>query len=298
MRMKIQLSVVFVFLLLVGLTSLFARPSSYCNIQTPAGRPDGSDPNASGASPALSDPIGSLEADIVRVSGGVFTMGCQDPKREGYCYGAEKSARQVNVGEFFIGRYEVTQAQWRAVMGSDPSRLYNKGCDLCPVEGVSWEDVQEFLAKLNALTGKAYRLPSEAEWEYAARGGSLSQGFRYSGSNTLDEVAWHASNYRRDNTHGAERTTHPVGQKKANELGLHDMIGNVSEWVEDDWHPNYLGAPADSRAWIDQPRSPYRVYRGGSWIGDLHDCRITTRNMGTPQDRFYRLGFRVALSPN
>jgi formylglycine-generating enzyme len=151
---------------------------------------------------------------MVRVAGGTFTMGCESASRDGECYDSEKPPRTVRVSDFSIGKYEVTQAQWRAVMGSDPPELYNKGCDDCPVERVSWNDIQEFLRKLNELTGKRYRLPTEAEWEYAARGGSQSRGYLYSGSNNIGEVAWYDGNAKQGNTHGAQKTTRPVGQKK------------------------------------------------------------------------------------
>ena len=244
----------------------------------------------------LSDPIRQLEADMVRIAGGEFTMGCQNAKREGFCFSTERPPHQVTVKDFMMGRYEVTQAQWREVMGGDPPKLHNKGCDQCPVEGVTWNEVQDFLDKLNALTGRSYRLPSEAEWEYAARGGALSSGYRYAGSNNIDEVAWYSRNYAAGNKNGTEKTTQPVGRKKPNELGLYDLSGNVSEWVADDWHGNYEGAPDNGEAWIDQPRSPYRLFRGGSWISDQHNCRVISRNISAPGERSYSLGFRLALS--
>ena len=200
-------------------------------------------------------PIAQLEADMVRITGGSFTMGCKDAQRDGNCADDEKPSRTVQVAAFSLGRYEVTQAQWRAVMGENPS--YFKNCDNCPVENVSWNDIQEFLQKLNALTGKKYRLPSEAEWEYAARGGNQSRGYLYSGSNDPKEVAWFSEN--------SGSKTQPVGGKKPNELGLYDMSGNVWEWCEDDWHGTYQGAPTDSRPWVDRPRGGSRVLRGGSW---------------------------------
>ncbi|MBX2893595.1 MAG: SUMF1/EgtB/PvdO family nonheme iron enzyme [Saprospiraceae bacterium] len=243
----------------------------------------------------LPDPIRKLEADMVAVAGGTFTMGCQDEKRDGQCYDDEKPPRQVRVADFAIGRFEVTQAQWRAVMGSDPPELYNTGCDECPVERVSWNDIQEFLKKLNALTGKTYRLPSEAEWEYAARGGAKSRGYLYGGSNNLDEVGWYAENAKKGNTFGAQKTTRPVGTKKPNELGLYDMSGNVWEWVEDDWHGSFSGAPTDGRAWVDGPRGVYRVYRGGGWGRTSGNCRAAARDAWEPTFRDTGVGFRLAL---
>jgi formylglycine-generating enzyme required for sulfatase activity len=238
--------------------------------------------------------IQQLETDMIPVTGGTFTMGWQSG-RDGSGYDDEKPAHQVSVRNFSIGRYEVTQAQWRAVMGSDPPELYNKGCDQCPVERVSWNDIQDFLKKLNSLTGKRYRLPTEAEWEYAARGGNRSGSYLYSGSNNIDAVAWYDDNAKSGNTNGAEKTTRPVGGKKANELGLYDMSGNVWEWCEDDWHGNYQGAPTDGRAWVDSPRGSYRVYRGGGWFNDAGHCRAAYRGYNSPTLRNNGLGFRLAL---
>ena len=228
--------------------------------------------------------IEALVNKMVRVRGGTFTMGCT--KEQGRdCADDEKPAHRVTVSDFSIGTYEVTQQEWRAVMGSNPSNF--KNCDACPVENVSWDDIQEFLSRLNAKTGRAYRLPTEAEWEYAARGGSQSRGYKYAGSNSVDEVAWYTSN--------SGSKTHPVGQKKANELGLYDMSGNVYEWCADDWHDNYSGAPSTGRAWIDSPRASYRVYRGGSWDTNAQFCRVSCRDSDTPSIRNNILGFRLAL---
>jgi formylglycine-generating enzyme required for sulfatase activity len=191
----------------------------------------------------------------------------------------------VTVRDFYIGKYEVTQAEWRQVMGSNPSSF--KDCDNCPVETVMWNDVQEYIKKLNARTGKTYRLPTEAEWEYAARGGSRSQGYWYSGSNTLADVGWYD-----DNSGGK---TKPVGTRKANELGIYDMSGNVWEWVEDDWHGSYTGAPTDGRAWVDSGRGSRRVPRGGGWGSTARHCRAACRNDSAPAYRLNFIGFRLAL---
>jgi formylglycine-generating enzyme required for sulfatase activity len=227
-----------------------------------------------------------LDGNMVFVPGGTFTMGCTK-EQGGDCFEWEKPLHQVTVSDYYIGKYEVTQKEWREVMGSDPPELYFKGCDNCPVDRVSWADIQEFLTKLNAKTGKVYRLPTEAEWDYAARGGSSSLGYKYSGSSSLSEVAWY------DGNSGSK--THPVGQKKANELGLYDMSGNVWEWCADDWHDNYRGAPTNGRAWIDSPRASYRVYRGGDWGNVARLCRVSNRGNDTPSSRYPSLGFRLAL---
>ncbi|MBK9338437.1 MAG: formylglycine-generating enzyme family protein [Lewinellaceae bacterium] len=188
--------------------------------------------------------------------------------------------------DFEIGKYPVTQKLWREIMGANPSHF--KGCDDCPVENVSWDDVQEFLIKLNArYPGKNYRLPTEAEWEYAARGGSRSNRFEYAGSDTLDEVGWFSEN--------SGSKTHPVGGKKANELGLHDMSGNVWEWCAD-WQGYY---PSGSQT---NPTGPtegfHRVYRGGSWYDDATGCNVFVKELHyTPDERGNNLGFRLASSP-
>ena len=227
--------------------------------------------------------LGLVRENMVLVRGGTFTMGCTSEQGSD-CDGDEKPAHQVTVSDFYIGKYEVTQKEWREVMGSNPS--FFKNCDACPVENVSSIAVQSFLSKLNAKTGRTYRLPTEAEWEYAARGGASSRGYKYAGSNSLNEVAWN------DDNSGSK--THPVGQKKANELGLYDMSGNVWEWCADDWHGSYSGAPSTGRAWIDS-RASGRVGRGGSWGDDAQNCRVSLRNYFAPSDRGNYLGFRLAL---
>jgi formylglycine-generating enzyme required for sulfatase activity len=232
--------------------------------------------------------------EMVPLQGGTFIMGCRDEKRDGDCSDDEKPPHGVTLHDFSIGKYEVTQADWRQVMGSDPPELYNTGCDQCPVEGVSWNDAQEFIKKLNAQTGKTYRLPSEAEWEYAARGGTKSREFLYSGSNKLDEVGWYEENYKSGNTNGSQKATRPVGALAANELGLYDMSGNVWEWVEDDRHSNYNGAPTDGRVWLDSPRGTNRVLRGGYWHSTALGCRAACRGGNAPARRNGSIGFRLA----
>ena len=221
--------------------------------------------------------------DLVMVEGGSFTMGCQSG-RDSDCSGDEKPAHQVQVRSFEIGKYEVTQALWEAVMGDNPSHF--KDCPECPVEGVSWDDIQGFLVQLSARTGKRYRLPTEAEWEYAARGGRQSQGSRYAGGNDVGSVGWYGDN-------SGDRT-HPVGEKRANELGLHDMSGNVWEWVQDCWNKKYDGAPRDGGAW-ERGDCSQRVVRGGSWYYYFpRFLRAANRNRYSTGIRNYFLGFRIA----
>jgi formylglycine-generating enzyme required for sulfatase activity len=223
-----------------------------------------------------------VSVDMVLVQGGTFTMGCTS--NQGDCAKTETPARSVKLGDFYLGKYEVTQGLWTAVMESNPSDFI--GNDNLPVEQVSWDDIQEFIGKLNAKTGKNYRLPTEAEWEYAARGGNIREGYAYSGGNNLDDVAWYNGN--------SGRQTHPVGTKRPNELGIHDMAGNVWEWVDDFYgtYPSFdeinpQGPPAGSK----------RVGRGGGWGNEAKYCRVSLRNNDSPGVRHRFLGFRLALSP-
>jgi formylglycine-generating enzyme required for sulfatase activity len=225
--------------------------------------------------------------EMVFVKGGTFTMGCTS-MQDSDCYDNEKPTRRVTLSDYYIGKYEVTQKQWRAVMGastslSNPS--YFKNCDDCPVERVSWNDIQQFIKKLNQLTGKKYRLPTEAEWEYAARGSNQSKGYKYAGSNTIDEVAWY------DGNSGGK--TQAVGRKKPNELGLYDMSGNVWEWCND-WYGNYTSNNETN------PQGPssgsYRVLRGGRWSNRSSYCRVSNRSYGHPDGRLRNNGFRLVQS--
>lgn len=187
----------------------------------------------------------------------------------------------VTVRSFSIGQYEVTQADWREVMVEDPPKLYFKGCDDCPVESVSWNDIQHFLNKLNAkYPGKNYRLPSEEEWEYAARGGNKSKGYLYSGSNDLKKVGWYDGN--------AGSKTHQVGDLTANELGIYDMSGNVHEWCQDRYGP-YPGCSGST--------GTNRVNRGGCWCFKTRLCLTASRGLDAPDNLGFYLGFRLASSP-
>ncbi len=218
---------------------------------------------------------------MIRVDGDTFTMGATS--EQGSDAGdSEKPAHQVTLSTYYIGETEVTQALWEAVMGSNPSNF--KGEDR-PVENVSWEDCKAFISKLDSLTGKKFRLPTEAEWEYAARGGNKSQGYKYSGSNSWGNVAWYQ--------HNSSGETHPVKSKSPNELGLYDMSGNVWEWCQD-WYGSYssssqtnpTGATSGSR----------RISRGGGWSDSLSwSCRVSRRNSDAPDRRGDCLGLRLAL---
>jgi len=193
----------------------------------------------------------------------------------------EKPIHQVTVSDYMMGKYEVTQKEWRAIMGNNPSKI--NGDDL-PVERVSWNDIQEFLKRLNKLTGKEYRLPTEAEWEFAARGGHSSNGYKYAGSDNVDVVAWCSQN--------SKTQSHPVGLKMANELGLYDMSGNVWEWCSDGY--GSYGAEA-----VTNPQAPSiglgQVMRGGGWSSYSDGCRSTFRNHNTSNYSSYYIGFRIAM---
>ena len=220
--------------------------------------------------------------EMVFVQGGTFTMGCTSEQGKD-CKKDEKPAHQVTVSDFYIGKYEVTQAQWQVIMGSNPSR-FQKG-DNYPVEKVSWNDVQEFIRKLNTQTGKNYRLPTEAEWEFAARGGNGSMGYKYSGSNIAGDVAWYVDDSKLE--------TNTVGTKSPNELGIYDMSGNVSEWCSDCY--GYYNSNAQTN-----PQGPSsridRVLRGGGWGNKARSVRTTYRIRSAPGNRSFSIGFRLVCS--
>jgi formylglycine-generating enzyme required for sulfatase activity len=234
--------------------------------------------------------------DMVLVQGGTFKMGCT--AEQSSCGGDEKPVRNVTLGDFYIGKYPVTQKLWFQVMGSNPSKFKKDAKqsyttlfaeeDNFPVENVSYMMVQEFIEKLNAKTGKRYRLPTEAEWEYAARGGNKSKGYIYSGGNYIDDVAWHNGN--------SQGKTHAVGGKEPNELGVHDMSGNVWEWAND-WKGAYSSSDETN------PKGPnkggldnYRVFRGGSWNYNSKNCRVSKRENAPPDYKAAHGGFRLARS--
>ena len=235
------------------------------------------------------------EIAMVYVEGGTFLMGATSEQGELYIRDAEKPVHEVLLDGFYIGKYEVTQEQWEAVMGktladerdkvaefwgedSASFGLYGVG-NSYPMYYVSWEDAQSFCEKLSQKTGKKYRLPTEAEWEYAARGGQYTDGTKYAGSNNIDDVAWYGSTDDRGIGNG-NNVAHPVGQKKPNGLGLYDMSGNVFEWCSDWYGENYY-----SNSPSVNPRGAsngeYRVSRGGCWIigdvGKANHCRVSNR---------------------
>ena len=219
--------------------------------------------------------------EMVKVEAGTFMMGATSEMKNPY--DDEKPVHQVTLtNDYYMGKYEVTQALWQVVMGKNPS--YFKGDNL-PVNYVRWKDCQRFISKLNSMTGRKFRLPTEAEWEYAARGGKKSRGYQYSGSSNISDVAWYDGN--------SGDKTHPVGTKQANELGIYDMTGNVLEWCQD-WYGSYYsssqtnptGATSGSR----------HVNRGGSWHSNVRRSSSSCRYGVIYVDRDLDLGFRLALS--
>ena len=246
--------------------------------------------------PTLTVTVNGESFDMVLVEGGTFTMGGtreqgDDPEAN------EKSPHEEQVDSFYIGKYEVTQRLWEAVWSDELNTSYNQGCDDCPVEHVSWKDAQAFVAKLSILTQMPFRLPTDTEWEYAARGGNRSKGYKYSGSNDIDEVAWYISNYRED-PHGTAGTTHPVGMKKPNELGLYDMSGNVWEWCENFYTQEYRqNGKTVHPGWPFEGTHLYfrRVLRGGSWGGTAKGCRVSYIDYDAEGYRDEYGGFRLAM---
>lgn len=236
--------------------------------------------------------VNGVSFKMVKVKGGTFMMGATAGQGN-QAYDDEFPVHEVILSSYCIGETEVTQALWQAVMGENPSNF--KGDLNRPVEMVSWYDCQTFVAKLNQMTGKSFRLPSEAEWEFAARGGNLSHDYMYAGSNNLDEVAWAYSNIpsQQPNTEGYG--TQPVAQKMPNELGLYDMSGNVYEWCND-WFDIYSSSvQLDPTGPGDDMDCHYRVNRGGGWNRYGRSCRVSLRNNPTPESAAFNYGLRLAM---
>ena len=224
---------------------------------------------------SLSAELNKLINNMVYVSGGTFIMGGDESSDQ-------TPTHSVTLSSYYICKYEVTQALWRAVMGSNPSKF--KGDNL-PVEQVSWNDCQTFINRLNSYTGRNFRLPTEAEWEFAARGGNYSRHYKYSGSNYISDVAWYCDN--------SGNRTHPVGTKQANELGLYDMSGNVWEWCSD-WYGSYSSYSQSNPTGATSGFG--RVERGGNWCGLARYCCSSHRSYYAPGNSFDALGLRLVLS--
>ena len=224
--------------------------------------------------------VNGVTFKMIAIEGGTFTMG----SAEG-CPGAEKDelpAHKVTVDSYFLAETEVTQELWTAVMGSNPSG-YTDDPQL-PVESVTWDDCQNFIGKLNALTGASFRLPTEAEWEYAARGGKRAKNHLYSGSDTLSTVGWYKEN--------AGERPHKVKQLAPNELGLYDMSGNIWEWCND-WYTDYSADEANNPQGPQEGKT--RVVRGGCWLMDAAICRPADRSSGAPRGCGCIVGLRLAM---
>ncbi len=220
--------------------------------------------------------IKGINFKMIYVEGGTFTIGCTTEQGDN-CQDREKITKQITLNNYYMAETEVTQKLWKTVMGTNPSSF--KDCDNCPVENVSYNEIiNYFLPKLNKLTRKTYILPSEAQWEYAARGGKSTKKTKYSGSNNLIDVTWYYDN--------SGSKTHPVGQLSPNELGIYDMSGNVWEWCKD-W---YVNSYAD---YPDASSGTHLVYRGGSWVNFASYCRVTYRDYSAPSDKFTNLGLRL-----
>lgn len=251
------------------------KPKPAVTKPKPAAKPKAKPaPRRNSSATGLSAELNKLINNMVYVSDGTFIMGGDDSSDQ-------MPTHSVTLSSYYICKYEVTQALWRAVMGSNPSNF--KGDNL-PVENVSWDDCQTFINRLNNYTGRNFRLPTEAEWEFAARGGNYSRRYKYSGSNYIGDVAWYCDNSDR---------THPVGTKQANELGLYDMSGNVWEWCSD-WYGSYSSY---SQSNPTGATSGYgRVERGGSWCGLARYCCSSHRSYYAPGNSFDDLGLRLVLS--
>ncbi len=235
-----------------------------------------------------------MNMKMVYVEGGTFTMGCTG-EQGSECESDESPNRRTTVSSYYIGMLEVTQSQWEAVMGTTIYQqrnkvnsswsLYGTGADY-PMYYVSWEEAKEFCLRLSRQTGKTYRLPTEAEWEYAARGGNKNEGTKYSGGWSIGSVGWYTDN--------SGHSTHPCGTKMGNALGIYDMSGNVWEWCED-WYGPYLAYDTDNPKGATSGSD--RVLRGGGWFYNVEGCRVSSRGSRSPGDRGYYLGFRVVLIP-
>ena len=263
---------------ITGTLASYAVASSSSNT---SGYSSGSSSMASGSN-TISIPVkDGICIEMVKVEAGTFMMGATSEMKDPY--DDEKPVHQVTLtNDYYMGKYEVTQALWQAVMGKNPS--YFKGDNL-PVNYVRWKDCQRFISKLNSMTGRKFRLPTEAEWEYAARGGKKSRGYQYSGSSNISDVAWYDGN--------SGDKTHPVGTKQANELGIYDMTGNVLEWCQD-WYGSYYSSSQTNPTGATSGSA--RVSRGGGWNCNASYCRLSVRFYYTPDFRLDILGLRLALS--
>ncbi|MBR2102212.1 MAG: SUMF1/EgtB/PvdO family nonheme iron enzyme [Prevotella sp.] len=248
-------------------------------------------------SPGKTFTVNGVSFRMVKVAGGTFQMGATSEQGDD-ASDSEKPVHNVTLYDYYIGETEVTQELWYAVMGKRPtsdgdqwSSSWGLG-DNYPAYNVSWNDCQTFITRLNQLTGQQFRLPTEAEWEFAARGGKNSLGYKYAGSNTIGDVAWYLDNIPSHSYGTAGYGTQPVANKSPNELGLYDMSGNVREWCQD-WYGSY--SYPDQTNPIGPSSGSYRVTRGGAWGGYARDCRVSQRANSHPNGYSERLGLRLAF---
>lgn len=232
-----------------------------------------------------------LGIQMMFVKGGSFYMGSDDRNFHTKEYDNERPVHRVNIGSYYISKYEVTLGQWREIMGIYPPAYNgvdygNKNCDNCPVVKISWNDAQEFIKRLNKKYNKHYRLPTETEWEYAARGGKHSKKYMYSGSDNINSVAWYGHH---------NGSTHPVGEKQGNELDIYDMSGNVAEWCADWYEADYYQNTTDALDPKGPEKGDKRVVRGGSYFDDDAVCRSVNRGRYDPAMSRWDIGFRLAM---
>jgi formylglycine-generating enzyme required for sulfatase activity len=234
-------------------------------------------------------PVDGFEPDVVFVQGGTFMMGCFRAQKL-MCDTNELPLQRVSLGNYYMGKYEVTRSQWYALM--EPESLAEEVCPDCPIEIVSFEDIQVYLDRLRGRTGKPYRLPTEAEWEFAARGGNHDEPYAYSGGDSLEAVGWYVGNARQRYTGNENNRVQPVGMKKPNALGLYDMSGNVWEWCSDIYGKYRRGMHINPKG---SEKGSFLVNRGGGWADVSDNCRVSYRGGNNPSYRDDDVGFRVVL---
>lgn len=245
---------------------------------------------------------GEVPLVVVRIPAGSFLMGSSDESGWSWCPPCEQPVHWVDIpADFYLGKYEITQAQWLAVMGSWPDLPPSINCgkgDNYPAYNISWNDCQNFIAALNLLDLGTFRLPSEAEWEYACRAGTTTR-FSFGDSNCellicdtcdLSDYGWWCAN-------NVIPGCKPAGGKLPNPFGLYDMHGNIGEWIDDDWHGAYVNAPNDGEPWIDSPRGSSRVFRSGHWYETAGNCRSSYRSFESPDARLQEVGIRLVWTP-
>jgi formylglycine-generating enzyme required for sulfatase activity len=264
-----------------GFNSTVSLPSQSAQVSSTIQSESAKDTSSKSSSQILTETLpGNIKLEMIKILAGSFTMGSDE-------YDDEKPKHQVKLQEFYLGKYPVTQEQYQAIMGNNPSHFKDNPKN--PVEQVSWNDAQKFCQKINKKTGKKYRLPSEAEWEYACRAGTQTRYYFGDGEKQLGEYAWYSEN--------SGSKTHSVGQKKPNNWGLFDMSGNVWEWCDDGWHENYENAPKNGSSWNDNhSQTFFRTLRGGSWLVNSRFCRSASRDGDLAGVRNYDIGFRLAVS--